>query len=439
MKISNGQIQLQPHISKDLLKFPDKLSSVTQIQQFLGLVNYMSQFIPNLSKYIGPLAELLKKTPPPWSQVHSECVRKLKKLTRHIPPLQIPSTRTQILQTDAGDIYWAAILFEEIDEKRSVCGYKSGKFKQSESHYHSTFKEILAIRRGIEKFQFHLISHHFTIETYMKSFPVMLQFKNKQIPNPQLLRWYEWFSQWSFTTKHIPGKQNVIADYYSRTQPNQLSHIDLPNNHPSCKPYKYQPLQPQNPQILPCIFPLEQIPFQNPSHQISPPRMAPKSQASSSGSSKPNPSSHPFQFSDFNPLLEPMEAIPYLPREIQDMIFVKWIKCSDKELVTKFLEITLMNYGLVFRGLRLHPTYPFLSLFHIHRPCRIPILALVFLWYLTRAYTICFVFDAPVLLQYLRICIADPEVKSFYEELYNPTAKGSYILLTFLQWFKSPQ
>ncbi|KAM7493805.1 hypothetical protein LguiB_028414 [Lonicera macranthoides] len=167
--------------------------------------------------------------------------------------------------------------------------------------------------------------------------------------------------------------------------------------------------------------------------------MDPKSQASSSGSSKPNPSSHPFQSSDFNPLLEPMEAIPYLPREIQDMIFVKWIKCSDKELVTKFLEITLMNYGLVFRGIRLHPTYPFLSLFHIHRPCKISIHALVFLWYLTRAYTICFVFDAPVLLQYLRICIADLEVKSFYEELYNPTLKGSYNFLTFLQWFKSPQ
>ena len=56
------------------------------------------------------------------------------------------------MQTDASDEYWAAALFNEIDGKRNICGYKSGAFKLSELHYHSTFKEILAVKRGIEKF-----------------------------------------------------------------------------------------------------------------------------------------------------------------------------------------------------------------------------------------------------------------------------------------------
>lgn len=62
----NGQYTLQPHISKALNEFPDKLTSVKQIQQFLGLVNYMVDFIPYIVKYRGPLSQLLKKNPPLW-------------------------------------------------------------------------------------------------------------------------------------------------------------------------------------------------------------------------------------------------------------------------------------------------------------------------------------------------------------------------------------
>ena len=67
--------------------------------------------------------------------------------------------------------------------------YKSGAFKPSELHYHSTFKEILAVKHGIENFQFHLLGHNFLVEMDMSSFPKMLQFKRKMLPYPQLLKW----------------------------------------------------------------------------------------------------------------------------------------------------------------------------------------------------------------------------------------------------------
>ena len=76
------------------------------------------------------------------------------------------------MQTDASDEYWAVALFEEIDGKRNICGYKSGALKPSKLHYHSTFKEILAIKHGIEKFQFHLLGHNFLVEMDMSSFPL---------------------------------------------------------------------------------------------------------------------------------------------------------------------------------------------------------------------------------------------------------------------------
>ncbi|KAK9010520.1 hypothetical protein V6N11_043404 [Hibiscus sabdariffa] len=128
----------------------------------------------------------------------------------------IPSDRKRILQTDASDKYWGAILFEEKEKKRHLCGYKSGRFSDAEIHYHSTFKEILAVKKAISKFEFHLIGHHFLVEMDMSSFPQMLKFKQKTVPHPQLLRWAEWFSKFSFDCKHIKGKTNVLADLLTR-------------------------------------------------------------------------------------------------------------------------------------------------------------------------------------------------------------------------------
>ena len=98
--------------------------------------------------------------------------------------MQISGLDKRILQTDASDEYWIAALFEENDGKMNICGYKSGAFKTSELHYHSTFKEILAVKHGIEKFQFHLFGHNFLLAMDMSSFPKMLQFKRKMLSHP---------------------------------------------------------------------------------------------------------------------------------------------------------------------------------------------------------------------------------------------------------------
>ena len=64
VNISNGKYTLQPHIAATLGKFPNKLTSAKQIQQFLEIVNYMFDFIPKISRYRNCLAQLLKIAPP---------------------------------------------------------------------------------------------------------------------------------------------------------------------------------------------------------------------------------------------------------------------------------------------------------------------------------------------------------------------------------------
>uniref|UniRef100_A0A1J3EQA9 Reverse transcriptase n=1 Tax=Noccaea caerulescens TaxID=107243 RepID=A0A1J3EQA9_NOCCA len=222
MQINNGTITLQSHLATTLLDFPDENLTKRQVQQFLGVINYVSDFIPQLSQLTRPLQKMLSKNPPLWATRQTDAVKKLKLDIQKLPTLQIPSSGTRILQTDASDKYWGAILFEEINDKRQICGYKSGRFKDSEMHYHSTFKEILAVKKAIEKFEFHLIGHKFRIEMDMSSFPKMLQFKQKMVPHQQLLRWSEWFSKYDFESFYLKGKNNTLADMLSRNPPQEL-------------------------------------------------------------------------------------------------------------------------------------------------------------------------------------------------------------------------
>jgi hypothetical protein len=58
--ISPEGIAVGPDKVKDVLDWKPT-TSVTQVHSFLGLVGYYRRFIPNFSKILKPITELLKK------------------------------------------------------------------------------------------------------------------------------------------------------------------------------------------------------------------------------------------------------------------------------------------------------------------------------------------------------------------------------------------
>lgn len=182
MEFTQGSFSPGPHISKELLKFPDTSLSTKQIQQFLGIVIYVRDFIPEVSEYITPLSNMLKKKPPAWGKEQDVAVKRLKHLSQQSKTLNIPSDGKKVLQTDESDQYWSAALLEEHEEKRRICGYASEKFKDVEQHYHSTFKEICAVKIGIKKFNFFLIHIKSLVEMDTKAFPKIIHVNPKIIP-----------------------------------------------------------------------------------------------------------------------------------------------------------------------------------------------------------------------------------------------------------------
>ncbi|KAH9780555.1 hypothetical protein KPL71_008123 [Citrus sinensis] len=216
MIIKDGHYQPGKHIAQELLHFPDQHFFKRQVQQFLGIINYIRDFIPHVDHYTHHLSALLKKKPPEWNTDHTNAVTTLKQIAQNPPPLKLITDGKRILQTDASDDSWGAILLEEINGKEHFIAYASGQFSDTQKHYHSVFKEILAVKNGIKKFEYHLIGHHFLIRMDSSAFPNILNFKGKTVPEKMLLRLKDWFSKYDFLVKHIKGSQNLIPDMLSR-------------------------------------------------------------------------------------------------------------------------------------------------------------------------------------------------------------------------------
>ncbi|KAH9716851.1 hypothetical protein KPL71_021595 [Citrus sinensis] len=216
MIIKDGHYQPGKHIAQELLHFPDQQLSKRQIQQFLGIINYIRDFIPHVDRYTHHLSALLKKKPPEWNADHTIAVTTLKQIAQNPPPLKLITDGRRILQTDASDESWGAILLEEINGKENFIAYASGHFSDTQKHYHSVFKEILAVKNGIKKFEYHLIGHHFLIRMDSSAFPNIFHFKGKTVPEKMLLRLKDWFSKYDFSVKHIKRSQNLIPDMLSR-------------------------------------------------------------------------------------------------------------------------------------------------------------------------------------------------------------------------------
>ncbi|KAH9649349.1 hypothetical protein KPL70_025946 [Citrus sinensis] len=98
---------------------------------------------------------------------------------------------------DASDDSWGAILLEDINRKEHFIAYASGQFSDTQKHYHSVFKEILAVKNGIKKFEYHLIGHHFLIRMDSSAFQNILNFKDKATSLTwTLLKWFSPIPWW---------------------------------------------------------------------------------------------------------------------------------------------------------------------------------------------------------------------------------------------------
>lgn len=190
----------------------------TQIRRFIGMVGYYRRFIVNFATIVAPLTDLLKKGQKfVWSSECEESFTMLKVILCSAPILKAPSFKQPFkLYCDASEVGAGAVLMQE-DESgvdHPVCFY-SNKFSPSQRNYSTIEKELLSLILALRHFAVYVGPSGCPVTVFTDHHPLkyLSKFRDK---NQRLTRWSLFLQEYNLQIEHIPGKDNVLADFLSR-------------------------------------------------------------------------------------------------------------------------------------------------------------------------------------------------------------------------------
>ena len=226
VEIGKGKIKLQPHISRKILEYPDKLDNLKQLQGFLGSLNYTRPFIKDLSKYTGPLYNKTSaKGTRNFNYEDIKLVQRLKKRVMNLPEMSLPlDSDYLIVQTDGSEHGWGGILLKRPSKYSSIheeqlCRYASGTYKEK-GRLTSLDFEVLVVINSYESFALFLTGKkEITLRTDCEALVKFTDMKkiSKLLSNRWLkLNEYIIGKGIKFNFEHIKGKTNVIPYLLSR-------------------------------------------------------------------------------------------------------------------------------------------------------------------------------------------------------------------------------
>ena len=152
--IDETGIYPDPEKTEAVRNFP-RPEKVKDLQRFMGLVNQMGKFIPDLASQNEPLRQLLKKENVwHWEQAQEQSFKRIKeepaapRSLAHYNP-----KRPTILSTDASNLGLGAVLSQlQDDGSRRPVSYASRSLTETEKRYAVIEKEALAVTWACEKF-----------------------------------------------------------------------------------------------------------------------------------------------------------------------------------------------------------------------------------------------------------------------------------------------
>ena len=188
------------------------------VQRFLGLVQYIQHFLPNVSTFTAPLSSMTQNGHEfQWRPVHEKAFQEIKALASHTPilkPVDPKSPEPIWVICDASTSGVGAVYGQ--GPKWETCrpaGFMSKKFQEAQYNYRVFEMETLAILEALLKWEDKLLGRKFTVVTDHKA----LEFFSKQRKlSGRQARWAEYLSRFDFEIQYVQGKDNVVADSLSR-------------------------------------------------------------------------------------------------------------------------------------------------------------------------------------------------------------------------------
>ena len=206
-----------------------------QLQSFLGMVNYMGTFIPNLSHHTELLWAMLKKD----NVFHLEdkqtrSFQQVKTLiAKDNTPLRYCDRNLPVtVQADASLRGLGACLIQQHKGKYQPITFASKSLTDAETRYANIERELLAIVFACECFSTYLLGRSLVAESDHK--PLKIAMKNLANAPPCLQRMLLELQRYDVTIKYRPGKEMQLADALSRCLARASQEITGYASRPGC-------------------------------------------------------------------------------------------------------------------------------------------------------------------------------------------------------------
>lgn len=225
MKLLQTSVKYYGHVftNQGLQPDPSKVEAVQnipaprnrkQLQQFLGVVTYLSRFIPKLSFESSHLRQLThEKTPWNWNGRVQKEFEKLKTLISNVQTLKYyDKNKPLIIECDSSEGALGVAVFQE----NQPVAYASRCLTPTERKYAQIEKELLAVVFACTRFDQLIVGNAKTvIKTDHK--PLLSIFKRPLLHAPKRLQsMLLTLQRYSLELQFVSGKENVMADALSR-------------------------------------------------------------------------------------------------------------------------------------------------------------------------------------------------------------------------------
>ncbi|KAK4509772.1 uncharacterized protein ATC70_007074 [Mucor velutinosus] len=196
-------------------------STKKQVQQFMGLVNYLRSHIPMIYRVAAPITDLIKDNKnvmKHWTNQHTECFEAIKKILQADLLINYPDFDKEfIIACDASLYGVAAVIYQEDDKGRhKYVGFISSTLSPAQRRWSTTKRELYAIVLALRKFQTYIYGRAFRVLTDHRA---LVYLHSQKVVNPMMAGWIETILDFTFEVVHLPGAMNIFPDLLSRLYP----------------------------------------------------------------------------------------------------------------------------------------------------------------------------------------------------------------------------